>query len=379
MLPASAKVLAKRGEAELWRADVDAPVPLEVAMEIVVGDRILTKDGTVTLQFADESVLIVTPGSEVQFDTLTMYGESGMVDTRLRLNRGRAKAKVKPAQGPASRYEILTPAAVAAVRGTAFRVISESGDPPQMRTEVLEGNVAVGNDAGEQALAAGYALKAVSGEAPAEPVKLLPPPILQDNLPEELVAFPWPLQWQAIDGASSYRVQLVKKGLLFDDLIKEARTTESSFSVTRLEPGRYDIVVRGIDEQGFEGLEAIYTVSVVSPVEMTPISVSASLINNDQDKAILWAWPGVEGVEKYQLYLLAETKQGQQTKTIEVIGNQFSQGINEPGEYRLKVAPVLKGQVLSYSDEESVYLRDEDEAPLWVKIIVGTLFFFAVF
>ena len=96
-------------------------------------------------------------------------------------------------------------------------------------------------------------------------------------------------------------------------------------------------------------------------------------------KAILWAWPGVEGVEKYQLYLLAETKQGQQTKTLEVIGNQFSQGINEPGEYCLKVAPVLKGQVLSYSDEESVYLRDEDEAPLWVKIIVGTLFFFAVF
>ncbi|MCG8315108.1 MAG: FecR domain-containing protein [Pseudomonadales bacterium] len=379
VLPASAKVLAKRGEAELWRAEADTSVPLAVSMDIVVGDKILTKDGTVTLQFADESVLIVTPGSEVEFDTLTMYGESGMVDTRVRLNRGRAKAKVKPTQGPASRYEILTPAAVAAVRGTAFRVVSESSDPPQMRTEVLEGNVAVGNESGEQALEAGYALKAVSGEAPAEPIKLLPPPLLQENLPEELVAFPWFLQWQAIDGASSYRIQLFKKGLLFDDLIKEARVSDSGFSISRLEQGRYDIVVRGIDPEGFEGLEAVYTVSVVSPVEMTPITVSANLVNNDENKAIMWVWPNVEGVEKYQLYLLADTSQGQQSKTIEVIGNQFSQGVTEPGEYRLKVAPILKGQVLSYSDEERFHVRDENEAPLWVKVIVGTLFFFAVF
>ncbi len=54
-------------------------------------------------------------------DSLGSFDASGMVDTSVRLKKGRVENRVAP-QKPDSRYRIITPAAVAAVRGTEFRV-----------------------------------------------------------------------------------------------------------------------------------------------------------------------------------------------------------------------------------------------------------------
>ncbi|PIE40705.1 MAG: hypothetical protein CSA49_07215, partial [Gammaproteobacteria bacterium] len=286
VLPASVKVLSVRGDTQYIKAGSNEPVQLEKSAQILVGDKIITADGSVTLQFADESILIVVPDSEVIFDTLSMYGESGMVDTRVRLNRGRAKAKVKPAKGPGSRYKILTPAAVAAVRGTEFRVVSEDVQPPQMRTEVLEGNVGVANDGGEQSLAAGYALKAVAGKKPSEPIKLLPAPVFPALLPETIRAFPWKLHWQKVSGAASYRVQVYKKGIFFESLAMEKGVTSNEFSVPELNAGDFRLAVRAVDERGFEGFEADYHVTVASPRTVDVLSVSSQVMSGEGNAPI---------------------------------------------------------------------------------------------
>ncbi|MCG8673573.1 MAG: FecR domain-containing protein [Pseudomonadales bacterium] len=379
ILPASVKVLSTRGDVKLLRPEQEEPTLLEKNAKILVGDQILTGEGTATLQFADESILIITPGSEVSFDTLSLYGESGMVDTRVRLNRGRAKAKVKPVQGPASRYEILTPAAVAAVRGTEFRVVSEATDPPAMRTEVLEGNVAVGNDSGEQALQAGFALKAVSGEKPAEPIKLLEPPVFVSELPEEIRALPWSLEWLPIEAADSYRVQVYEKGFFFDDLVKELQTKSVKYSVNQLEDGRYDILIRAIDKNGFEGLEAKYTANVTKPTAVKPVAATGKLKTVDGKQQIAWQWPAVEGADKYKLVLSADTKsEGSKKTEIEVIENHFEQGVSEYGKYTIKVAPIFGEQLLAYGDTESVIVRNEEDEPLWIKVLVGAIFIFVM-
>ena len=380
VLPASARVLSARGDVTVRRADTEEPVTLDDGAEILVGDAVITNEGTATLQFADESILIITPGSEVLFDTLTLYGESGMVDTRVRLNRGRARARVKPVEGPASRYEILTPAAVAAVRGTEFRVVSEATDPPQLRTEVLEGKVAVANDAGEQAVAQGYALKAVSGESPAAPVKMLPAPVLTSVLPETVSAFPLALSWQPVDNAAGYRLQIYRTGLLFDDLVQERRLTSATFAVPMLEEGNYEVAVRAIDKNGFEGMEAVYNLVVSAPREYQPVTVQVSLQSDNGRRSLLWQWPEVEGAGKYLVEIVADNGQAaQQRKRIEVVENRFVQGISEPGVYRLKVAPVTGGQILAFSDEADIRVRDENEPPIWVKAVVGLTFLIILF
>ena len=80
-----------------------------------------------------------------------------MVDTRIRLNIGRVNTRVEKQQ-PDSHYEITTPAAITAVRGTDFRLSTD--DEQISRTEVTEGFVAVSAGVFEKNLQHGYGIVA---------------------------------------------------------------------------------------------------------------------------------------------------------------------------------------------------------------------------
>ncbi len=276
--PAKAKALTVEGGAVIALEDGKFKA-IEKGDTFSVGDHLYSREGSFLLEFADSSQLMVKAGSEILFDTLTLYGDSGMVDTRIRLNRGRVRAKVTPSKGRGSRYEIVTPAAAAAVRGTVFRVSSAEGELPVMTTEVLEGNVNVGNDQGDQPVEAGYAVKAEKGKAVLLPQALLPAPTLtpevEKRLEEVVSVFPLKLEWQSIDGANAYRLELfnieggiegevkgVERFVLEDKLI----VTHKALSL--LKEGLYKINVRAIDSNGFEGVDKTVEFVVLSPREV---------------------------------------------------------------------------------------------------------------
>ena len=110
-------------------------------MQLGIGTRLRTAPGgSLTLQFADGSRLLLQGDSELVLDKLSAYGATGMTDTRLRLPKGRTSNEVQPLRGAASRYIIRTPTLMSSVRGTRFRVGSD-GDAAQV--EVTEGHVQV--------------------------------------------------------------------------------------------------------------------------------------------------------------------------------------------------------------------------------------------
>ena len=110
--PATALVAQVQGTARLIRTGSKPAVPLAAKTSLRSGDRIVTSAGAnVTLQFADGSELLVLEDSEVVMDTLSAWGTTGMVDTRIRLQGGRVDTRVKPGRDPGSRYHIITPAA----------------------------------------------------------------------------------------------------------------------------------------------------------------------------------------------------------------------------------------------------------------------------
>ncbi|MEK0265262.1 FecR domain-containing protein [Stenotrophomonas rhizophila] len=120
--PAPARVLAVRGPVHSQtdgqpRREVAEGDLLRIGQELFTGD-----DASVTVVFADDSRLQLREQSRLRFDQLSRYGRTGMVDTRLRLEQGRASNRVTPANGPASRYIIDAPTATSSVRGTVFRV-----------------------------------------------------------------------------------------------------------------------------------------------------------------------------------------------------------------------------------------------------------------
>ncbi len=289
--PASAEALQVTGDVELFRVGTATSRPLVAGTELFTGDRLVTgAGGSVTVRFADGSRLLVQQGSEVTFDGLSAYGATGMVDTDLRLQRGRIDNRVEPAAGPASRFRIITPAAVAASRGTDFRIGADESDGAT-RGEVLDGSIGVAGGGVSRVVPAGFGLVARAGAAPSEPRELLPGPDLS-RLPRVLERLVLEFRWSAIAGAESYRIQIfadpAREDLLLDRIVREPET-----SLPAPPDGNYSLRVRGIDEQGLEGLDADHEFRLNArpepPVPLQPIQGLA--LRQGTEPELWWSVP----------------------------------------------------------------------------------------
>ncbi len=250
--PSSSRLVQAQGEVTIIRAAGEQPQSNNGEIRLYVGDTITTgANGSATLEFADKSRLLIQPDSELVMDTLSMFGDSGMVDTRLRLPAGRVETQVTPKKGPASRYEITTPAAVAAVRGTDFRVGADH-EQEVSRSEVLEGKVGIKGADSMRNIPAGFGTVAKAGEPPIPPKKLLPAPNSK-NTQKHFNHIPLRFEWQTIELASAYRVQIyyaVNSGTLVVDKVVE----NNRFELDDLKDNDYLLRIRAIDSLGLEGL-----------------------------------------------------------------------------------------------------------------------------
>ncbi|HEX5674624.1 MAG TPA: FecR domain-containing protein, partial [Azonexus sp.] len=124
--PAPATVVAVSGEVRVTLPDT-AERALQAGEQLAAGAMLVTgADSSATLRFADGSQLVVQPGASVVLDSVSVYAGGGMVDTRLRLQQGRVEVGANPRRVPGSRLQVITPSAVAAVRGTRFRVAADT-------------------------------------------------------------------------------------------------------------------------------------------------------------------------------------------------------------------------------------------------------------
>jgi hypothetical protein len=208
-------------------------------------------DGSATLQFADGSRVLVRRDSQLQLQTSqkSLLGQASIV--ALSLLQGSVENQVTPVGSSGGRFEIRTPAAIAAVRGTQYRVVTNG---QTMRTEVVTGAVQVANATGQVTAQAAQGTLAQSGTKPAVPIPLLPPPSL-DGLPDTIERLPiaWPVA--ALAGASRYRTQLAATPA-FNAMLSDEVTDTARIRVRDIEDGSYVLRVRGIDAQGLEGLSA---------------------------------------------------------------------------------------------------------------------------
>ncbi|WMJ71553.1 FecR domain-containing protein [Stenotrophomonas sp. 24(2023)] len=283
--PAPARVLAVRGKAELDAADGSVTRALQAGELLHIGDTVQTAaDASITLEFADASRLQLREYSRLQLDQLSRYGRTGMVDTRLRLQQGRASNRVTPARGPASRYIIDAPTATSSVRGTVFRV-SAGSDTQAASTEVLQGKVQVGNRHGQRLVAPGQASRSPSSDAsPEATATLLPAPRLRDDT-LRLEPLPALLGWEPVAGAASYRAEVVQADAP-EILLFATTTAATTLAISDLPPGRLRLLLRAIDAQGVEGRDAErdFTVSDQPPPPLTVSPLHGQTLNSDRPR-----------------------------------------------------------------------------------------------
>ena len=263
--PVPARVIAVNGGASLQRANGDK-AEISTETRLYNGDRVITGDAqSLRLQFADKSELQILPNSEVLLDKLSHYKNTGMVDTRIRLNSGSVNTWVEKLK-PESRYEIITPAAITAVRGTAFR-LTAAGDQIS-RTEVTEGIVGVSAEDSKKDVKHGYGIVAEKGKPLPEPVKLLPPPEISDNLFADSSELH--VSWNKLDGAALYRYQLAKDEK-FNQIVTDKTTKDNSIKMTQLQPGHYYLRIRGVDSYKLQGLDAVSDYEIKAAPVVEPV------------------------------------------------------------------------------------------------------------
>lgn len=137
MSPDAATVAAISGDVRQGANQLTPGQALTEGSEIQTGP-----DGSVTVVLADGSAITLQKSSDLRLEEMRrVTGVPGAHDTRLKLQSGRSQTVVKP-QGDVGRFEIVTPVAVSAVRGTQFRDWFEPGTG-NANTETLEGLVAV--------------------------------------------------------------------------------------------------------------------------------------------------------------------------------------------------------------------------------------------
>lgn len=104
-------------------------------------DKIITKDKSkVDIQLPNESIIRISEKTKIDF--ASFKDENGKRDTQLALASGKIFVKINNKLGKDDRFNVMTPTAIAGVRGTSFVVETGSKDT----IKVIEGEVAVKKD-----------------------------------------------------------------------------------------------------------------------------------------------------------------------------------------------------------------------------------------
>jgi hypothetical protein len=266
------------GSAELLRDGNGKPAPLNAGQLVHAGDVIRTgPNGSVELRWArwaGGTRIKLGPNTRFTVKRAVANRSSGNEESRLRVDEGSIWVRLRKKLTGKSKFEVETPTAVAAVRGTVFKVsVDKDGTS---RVSVWEGTVAVAlGAAGEvmvsdgSALVAGHAVQAASPESMTEAE--------QEEWQEQTsVIGPFLAVEAPADGAKLTSRSLTVSGRTEPDCAvavngaAAAVSREGRFSATvELPEGSELVEAKATAPDGSETLVAI-TVAVSLPAEAAP-------------------------------------------------------------------------------------------------------------
>ncbi len=303
--PATAQVLNVQGQAIATLAATNQTIQVNSELFLQSGDIVRTgPDGNVTLEFSDGSRLLLQADSQLRLDTLSAYGQTKIVDTRLRLQQGRVESQVTPRPASGPRYEIWTPAAASAVRGTRYR-LGMDADTATARTEVLEGAVDFQGGRKTRTVAKGFGALAETGKPLPPPVPLLGQPNTAE-LPPVVTRVPIQLSFPALKRAVAYRAQIAPDDR-FETLLFDGVSPSPAVRGPDLPDGDYVLRVRGIDAKGLEGRDADHPFRLHARPE-PPFLIRPPHQGAVLEQSLVFEWSEPENAKTYHFQLAAEER-----------------------------------------------------------------------
>lgn len=349
-------------------------------VRLAIGTEITTGvDSLVKLRFDDGSEMQIEPNSRLILRALSADSDAEYVEMRTYLHHGAVQTRV-PERQPKSRFEITTPAAIAAVRGTEFRVASANN--PQgtavMLGEVYEGAVAVANEQSTDAaeVKAGFGIKAEQGQAISEPEPLPPAPQLFSFKAAQKA--PITITWQAMPGVSRYRFEVFSQADTNETLAYVGEVSAQEFSDTLMQftQGCYRIAVRAISDSGLLGLASEAPVCVSSPLS-TPLLDNSKIRFPSKDSQLALSWQAVALAQSYRIEVAEDKNFTQGLQVFNSETSSFSLNTNTlPGSrYYYRVVAESRDQVNSDASLPGE-LKKSDEP--WAALTGWSIFWILV-
>ncbi len=334
-IPEPATITFVQGEVFYQVSSVAQAIEAEAGVNLPIGARVTVgEDSSATVTFANQSILVLEEDSVLELDALSVGGDGGMADARLRLLRGAVTTKV-PKREQGIRFEIETPAAVAAVRGTEFRVSSLPSDAESMRAEVLEGLVDVANTVDLQQVAMGFGLVASANAPVPEPVELLPAPVFISSTVPQVSNLN--VNWNVLDGAQGYRLDLLTDQV-DADLLNSRELSETSFTWENLPEACYQIAVRGIDVQLLQGIPERMRICVIPP--LARVDIQSDNLQKVPGNSIEVQWLALENIDHYEVEISYDENFSNLVNTITSRENRAIIDISEQRKHFVRVRAI---------------------------------------
>lgn len=263
------------------------------------GSIIETGDGSAAeIEFSDGSSCFQQSNTLLGFPVMRKKGDR--YEQRLSLHKGRTISKIRKATGREPRFEIETPSAVCAARGTAFRASVD--DDKNTRMEVLDGSVEVKSIAGKEIILTGEGTIVRQGEPPAKPRKLLPPPrVIQTSVPADKL----PLRFvvDSVQGSIAHRIAITVDKDGRDAVYEHIVGRDEGIEVKGLADGVYYLHALSIDEVGLEGLPSEPT-EIHVRMHPLPPTVEAPIDGSEYGAGeISCSWEAVKEAVSYQFQI----------------------------------------------------------------------------
>lgn len=242
---AHAKLTSSTGDVQIqlpegtWR-QAKVGETLQTGQRIKVGPN-----SSAQLQFADASHLVIQPESTVALDTLSVYAGGYMADTQVRLQAGRVEVHANPQGRTGQKFEVITPAAVASVRGTQFLVEAQDARTVQQTTQ---GQVELRSEQGRVLVSEGFSSFAKAGEKPQQPQLIKPAPELL-NPTARFIDFPISFTWAPQPEVSAWVMQVARDAQMAQ-LVQTQQANRPQLNVAALADGRYYLRAWSLDAQG---------------------------------------------------------------------------------------------------------------------------------
>ncbi|MBL8994388.1 MAG: FecR domain-containing protein, partial [Spirochaetia bacterium] len=137
-----AKVVSVEGTVMIQKAEGSTPIKAFVGSELLPDYVIRTVgEGRAKVQIGERAVISVEPSSSMKVRDLFKDPVTGQENTRVEFTGGKSMVNITKKLSSQDSFDVMTPSAVAGVRGTEFLIDVE--DPNGSKIAVTKGSVAV--------------------------------------------------------------------------------------------------------------------------------------------------------------------------------------------------------------------------------------------